>query len=179
MFPIMMPVLSPAEIVQKKEVFQKIGLLRWEDGEDHHIPQDFADMLGWKELAGIVDKVFETVDNKENTIIHCDNYGEAGAINFYSKQKFTQAVSMNADYINWYPLDEMEIKNVILVKSIYDEDKSREREREFFESVSMVGEISNEFAREKGTRVYLLENAKVSVNDILEEEISKRKNRNY
>ncbi len=150
-FPLMLPVLSPAEIIQKEEVFQKIGLLRWEDGKDHQIPQDFADMQGWKELAIMVDETFKTIEDKENTLIHCDNYGEAGAINFYSKQKYTQAVSMNADYINWYPLDEMEIKNVILVKSIYDEDKNREREKSFFDSVKLVGEISNQFAREKGT----------------------------
>src|SRR5690606_21901906 len=112
-------------IIQKKEIFQKIGLLRWEDGKEHQIPQDFADMLGWKELTGIVDKTFKTIEDKENTIIHCDNYGQAGAINYYSEQKYTQAVSMNADYINWYPLDEMEIKNVILVKSIYDKDTNR------------------------------------------------------
>jgi hypothetical protein len=174
-----LPVLTPEKIIMKKEVFEKIGLLRWEDGKNHQLPQDFADMLGWKELAEIVDKTFESIDEKENTIIHCDNYGQAGAINFYSKQKYTQAVSMNADYINWYPLDKMEIKNVILVKSIYDKDKNRDREREFFDSVTLVGEITNQYAREKGTRVYLLKNAKISVNDILKEEILKRKNNNY
>ncbi len=176
MFRIMLPVLSPSEIIQKKEIFQKFGLLRWEDGKDHQIPQDFADMLGWKELASIVDKTFETLDDKENTIIHCDNYGQAGAINFYSKQKYTQAVSMNADYINWYPLDEMEIKNVILVQNVDDDDKNREREKAFFESVSQVGEISSQFAREKGTAVYLLKGATISINDILRDEIRKNKN---
>ncbi len=178
MFPIMLPVLSPPEIIQKEEIFQKFGLLRWEDGQDHQIPQDFADMLGWKELAIMVDETFDNIEEKENTIIHCDNYGEAGAINFYSKQKYTQAVSMNADYINWYPLDEMEIENVILVKSINDEDKNREREKSFFDSVTLVGEISNQFAREKGKKVFLLKGAKISVNEILREEIKKNRN-NY
>jgi hypothetical protein len=174
-----LPVLTPEKIIMKKEVFEKIGLLRWEDGKNHKLPQDFADMLGWKELATIVDNALETIENKENTIIHCDNYGQAGAINFYSKQKHTQAVSMNADYINWYPLDKMEIKNVILVKSIYDKDKNRDREREFFDSVTLVGEITNQYAREKGTRVYLLKGAKISVNSILAQEIQERKNDNY
>ena len=171
-----MPVLTPEKIIEKKAVFEKIGLLRWENGKNHQLPQDFADMLGWKELAGIVDKTFETIDKKENTIIHCDNYGEAGAINFYSKQNYTMAVSMNADYINWYPLDKMEIKNVILVKEFNDNDKDRNREKSFFESVTLTGEITNQFAREHGTRVYLLEGAKESVNDILREEIFNKKN---
>lgn len=178
-FQYILPVLSPEAIIKKAEVFEKIGLLRWEDGQNHQLPQDFADMQGWKELAAIVDATFETIDDKENTIIHCDNYGQAGAINFYSKQKYTQAVSMNADYINWYPLDEMEIKNVIMVKDIYDEDKNRDRERAFFELVTLAGEITNQYAREKGTRVYLLKSAKISVNDILKEEIREKKNKNF
>ena len=178
-FQYILPVLSPEGIIKKTEVFEKIGLLRWEDGKNHQLPQDFADMQGWKELAAIFDATFETIDDKENTIIHCDNYGQAGAINFYSKQKYTQALSMNADYINWYPLDEMEIKNVIIVKEIYDEDKNRDRERAFFESVTLVGEITNQYSREKGTRVYVLKNAKTSINDILKEEISEKKNKNF
>jgi hypothetical protein len=73
-------------------------LLRWEDGKDHLLPQDFADMLGWKELALKVDSAYLKLPNKDNTLILCDNYGQAGAINFYTRQKL-RAVSFNADYI--------------------------------------------------------------------------------
>ena len=175
MFRIMVPVLSPPEIVEKSETFEKFGLLRWEDGRNHQIPQDFADMLGWSELAGLVDQALEKVTDKEHTLIHCDNYGEAGAINYYSKRLFRDAVSTNADYIDWYPLDAFEIRDVILVKSTYDDDPEREREREFFESVELIGQINNPYAREFGTRVWLLKGAKVSINDILREEIQREK----
>lgn len=174
MLRVILPVLSPEQILQKKELFDKVGLTRWEDGKLHDLPQDFADMLGWKELAAIVDSTFTLVDEKDKTIIHCDNYGEAGAINFYTKQNYSKAYSMNADYINWYPLDKFEIVNVILVKENSDQDKNRERERNFFENVSLVGEIKNKYAREKGTRVYLLEKAKVSVNKVLRDEIKEK-----
>lgn len=172
-----LPVLPPDMIVQKSEKFERIGLLRWEDGINHSLPQDFADMLGWSELTKIVDSAFNSIAYKENTLIHCDNYGQAGAINFYSNQNYTQAVSMNADYINWYPLDEMEIKNVILVKEGSDPDINREKEMHLFKTISFVGEIENKYAREYGTRVYLLKGAKQSINKILQEEILKRKNR--
>ena len=122
LFKFIVPVLSPEQIIEKTDSFKRIGLLRWEDGIDHSLPQDYADMLGWRELANIVDVAFDSIDDKENTLIHCDNYGQAGAINYYSNQNYTQAVSMNADYINWYPLDKMEIKNVILVKESTDQD---------------------------------------------------------
>lgn len=135
MFRVVMPFLSPDQILLKKEVFDKFNLTRWQDGKLHSLPQDFADMLGWEELASLVDSAFLLVEEKNQPIIHCDNYGEAGAINYYSTQKYTDAVSMNADYINWYPLDKFEISNVILVKDKFDDDKNRERESAFFEEV--------------------------------------------
>ena len=169
------PVMTPEEIIQHKPLFDRIGLTRWEDGKLHAIPQDFADMLGWKELAQLVDSAFQMSDDKERTIVHCDNYGQAGAVNFYSVLKEVKAYSMNADYINWYPLDQFEIKNDILVKDVWDEDVNREREKPFFEEVRYIGEIKNPFAREKGTRVFLLRNARVPVNEILRQEIKVRK----
>jgi len=170
---IALPFMSPEEIMQKKDRFDQFGLTRWEDGQLHDIPQDYADMQGWKELAAIVDSAFTLVDDKTRTLIHCDNYGQAGAINFYAKQKYSEAYTMNADYINWYPLDKFEIVNVILVKERFDDDSERKRETAFFEHVSRVGEIKNKYARENGTSVYLLEKAKVSVNKVLQEEIDK------
>lgn len=176
MFQIMLPVLSPEEIVSKSDLFEKFNLTRWEDGEVYRLPQDYADMLGWRELADIVDSAFVLIDDKENTIIHCDNYGQAGAINYYSKQKYAEAYTMGADYIDWYPIDEFEINNVILVKERSDADSLREKEKPLFENVEYVGEIKNEYAREMGTRVYLLSGAKQSINEILKAEILQRIN---
>jgi hypothetical protein len=81
---------------------------------------------------------------------------------------------MNADYINWFPLQN-EIKNAILVQEITDTDKERNRERALFEQVSKGGEITNPFAREYGTSIYALEGARVSINAILQQEIDKIK----
>ena len=174
LFPIIVPVLSPEQIVEKPEMFKTLGLLRWEDGLDHELPQDFADMLGWKELGKLVDKAFEKVDRTELTLVQCDNYGEAGAVNFYSKNTTGEALTIDADYMYWYPLDDGEIMNVILVKGPWDEDPERTRERDLVDSIELIGEITNSYAREKGTKVYLLKGAKVSVNEILREEIEKR-----
>ncbi len=98
------PNKSPEYITKHEETYRKLGMLRWEDGKDHALPQDFADMLGWKELAAKTDRVFTRIGDPERTLVLCDNYGQAGAINFYSK-KGIQAVSFNADYINWFKLN--------------------------------------------------------------------------
>ena len=174
-FQVVVPVLTPEQIIEEPDLFKTLGLLRWEDGRDHQLPQDFADMLGWRELGKLVDEAFERVENKEQTLIHCDNYGEAGAINFYSSKTYGEALSLHADYLYWYPLDKMEIRNVVLVKGAWDDDPGRERERGLFETVELIGEIENPYAREKGTKVYLLIGARQSIAEILEEEIDRRK----
>ena len=153
--------------------YKDLGLLRWEDGKDHALPQDFADMLGWKELAAKVDATYENLDDKSNTVVLCDNYGQAGAINYYSKYHL-QAVTMNADYINWVPLDE-EIKNIILVQNWDDDDKERKKEQPLFQKVSLTGRIENQYAREYGASIYQLVGAKVSINKILKSDIEENR----
>lgn len=145
---------------------------RWEDGELHDLPQDFADMLGWKELAEKVDLAYSKAPADEYTIIMCDNYGQAGAINFYTKTKGLRAVTMNADYVNWIDLSR-KIKNVILVRDAYD--AVSEREISFFEKSEEIGTITDPNAREYGTIIQLLLGAKTDINGILASEIEEKR----
>jgi 4-amino-4-deoxy-L-arabinose transferase-like glycosyltransferase len=168
------PTKSPAEIEKNNKIYKQFGLLRWEDGKDHSLPQDFADMIGWSDLAKKVDSVYSQLPDKENTLVLCDNYGEAGAINYYSKFKNINAVSMNADYINWFKLNNP-IKNVILIQEASDDDPGRTRERPWFDRIELTGMNDNPYSREEGTKIYLLQGAKVNINSILADEIQKRK----
>lgn len=171
------PTQSPAIIAANASMYKDFGLLRWEDGKDHNIPQDFADMLGWKELAGKVDSAYENIADKEHTLVFCDNYGLAGAVNYYSKSKNINAVSMNSDYVDWFPPATKELTNLILVKEVYDDDPERKKEQQLFETVKLLGEIENPYAREKGTRIYLLRNAKVPVMHYFIKDIERVKKR--
>ena len=54
--------------------------------------------------------------------------------------------------------------------------KKGEREKPWFETISLVGEIKTPYAREKGCRVYLLKGAKISIKDYFKKEIQGRKN---
>jgi hypothetical protein len=134
-------------------------------------------MLGWTELARKTDLAFDGIADKEHTLVLCDNYGQAGAINYYSRHKNIGAVTMSADYINWFPLDKKEIKNVILIQDASDDDPGRVKERQLFKTVNKVGEIENPYAREKGCAIYILIDATTSINKILKAEIAKEKNR--
>ena len=149
-------------------------VLRWEDGKDHYLPQDFADMLGWKELAFKVDAVCSKLPNMDQTLILCDNYGQAGAINYYSHNKKIKASSFNADYNDWLPLD-MNIRDVILIKEEDDEDKARKTEIPLFDSVYLADKRINKFAREQEISIYVLRGAKVNVNQRIREEMERKK----
>lgn len=167
---------APPEVIETKVArYKELGVLRWEDGKDHRLPQDFADMLGWKELAAKVDSAYSLIDDKEHSLVFCDNYGLAGAVNYYSAYKNINAVSMNADYVDWFPPASRELYNLILVKDIYDDDPERKKEQPLFEAVKLWGKIENPYARENGTRIYLLQNAKVPIMHYFVEDIARVK----
>jgi hypothetical protein len=168
------PFLSPAQIQKNSQRYKAFGLLRWEDGKDHSLPQDFADMIGWSDLAKKVDKTYSKLADKTHTLVFCDNYGQAGAINYYSTFKNINAVSFNADYINWIPLDK-EIKNIILVKEALDDDSTRTKEKPLFDSIFLAGKNDNPYSREQGTKIFLLQGAKMDINKLLAKEIEARK----
>jgi len=149
---LVLPMLSPEQVVAKEAKFKKLGLLRWEDGKDHALPQDFADMLGWKEMTEKTIKAYELipVSERKNTLILCDNYGEAGAINFYSRGKLPAAASFSADYLTWFPqLDS--VKNLISVA--IDTDSAWQKN---FGAPIYSDSISNKFAREYQKRIFVL-----------------------
>lgn len=160
------PYKSPEQIQKISKRYEKLGLLRWEDGKDHNMPQDFADMLGWSELAQKTDVAYSKLADRNHTLVLCDNYGQAGAINYYSKFKNINAVSFNADYINWIPLDK-EIKNLILIKEAEDDGSAIAKAKPLFNSVTLVGGNDNPYSRELGTKIFLLEGAKTDINKII------------
>lgn len=169
------PNKSPQYIVEHAAPYKKFGLLHWEDGKDHQLPQDFADMLGWKELAGKVDKEYSKITNKGHTIILCDNYGQAGAINYYSKNKNSKAVSFNADYINWFEL-ETKIVNLIRVKEFVENEDELKETSPFFETSVLADSIANPLAREYKTRVFVFTEAKTDINKRLKAEVDDVRN---
>jgi hypothetical protein len=125
------------------------------------LPQDFADILGWKELARKIDLAFSKAPPDEYTLINCDNYGQAGAINFYTKIKRLKAVTINTDYINWIDLSR-EIKNMILVRDA--EAGVSELKILFFEKSEAMGIINYANAREYRTIIHLLLDSKTDIN---------------
>jgi hypothetical protein len=68
------------------------------------LPEDFADMHGWPELAATVAHVYYELPaaQRDRAAIFADNYGEAAAIDFFGSQDgLPPAISGHNNYWLW------------------------------------------------------------------------------
>ena len=177
MYSIIFPNKSPEYIVSHPEKYKKYGMLRWEDGKEHPLPQDYADMVGWKELAHKVDSIYKTFPVTQQTLVLCDNYGQAGAINYYKKNPNLMAHSFNADYIDWFELDKKYV-NLIRIKEYDSTDQELKETSPYFEKSYKAGSVTNNFAREYGTTIFVFEKASININQRIKDEIIEIKQSN-
>ena len=133
-------------------------------------------MLGWHELADKVEKAYDSIPDKAHTLILCDNYGQAGAINYYAKDKRIKAVSFNADYINWFDLKK-QYANLIRVKESDGALDEMKVSAPFFDTAFISGSITDSLAREYGTTVFVFIKAKVDINKRIQKEIEAHKHK--
>lgn len=80
--------------------------VRWEDQKLHRINQNYADMIGWDELARKTASLYMALPaaEKERTIIYTDSYGIASAMSYYAKYySLPKVVSLNGSFASWAP----------------------------------------------------------------------------
>ena len=69
-------------------------------------PQNFADRFGWEELAAMMSDVYHALppEDQAKACIFTSNYGEAGALQFYSsKYDLPPVISGHNNYYFWGP----------------------------------------------------------------------------
>jgi dolichyl-phosphate-mannose-protein mannosyltransferase len=176
--PILLPIFEPAKLATfyKERHLEKTGALKWEDLKNHPLPQDFADMLGWKTITEKTAKVYNSLpqEEKNKTIIKSDNYGLCGALNFYGpKMGLPEVYSYNASFLLWIP-DTFNVTNVITVgEKMPDSTKDVLK---YFSSVSVKDELVDSFARENGSEIILWYHCNGSVlSKFLKDEIAEKK----
>jgi hypothetical protein len=126
------------------------------------------------ELAQKVDRVYSGLADPGRTLVLCDNYGQAGAINYYTT-KGIRTVSFNADYINWFELDE-QYTSLIRVKTATRNSSELKETSPYFQSSSIPDSVTNQFAREYGTTIFLFTGAKIDINSRIRQEVNERVN---
>ncbi len=160
--PIAWPFLTAEKMVEFGRNYGIESFFRWEDGEIHELPQDFADMLGWPELVDLVNDVYVTLEDKENCLIYCSNFGQAGAVDHFGKAYDLPPVHSFADsWRLWLP-DTVPASSSTL---IYVNDNLGEDVNALFTKITLIGQVEQKFARERGTLVYLCEQPRSSLSE--------------
>jgi len=129
------------------------------------LPQHFADQFGWEQMVGSVAQVYHHLrpEDEKRAAIFCQNYGEAGAIDFFGpKFELPHAISGHQNYFFWGPRDWT--GEVALVLDTNDED-----DRELFASVEDLGQVvSSPWAMpiERRMHIFLCRDLKISVQEL-------------
>ncbi|PWT73720.1 MAG: glycosyl transferase [Bacteroidetes bacterium] len=177
LIPLLLPVFEPEKLAKfyKDRHIERTGALRWEDLKDHPLQQDFSDMLGWKEMAKKMADAYNTLDSneKKQAILFCDNYGQAGAVNYYGRQyNLPLAYSDNASFFYWMP-DSLKFDNLVLLT-----DDQNEMSYPFikdFSAAVLKDSITTPFARERGSLIIVMKNGNENFKKMFAEKIEKDK----
>jgi hypothetical protein len=172
-----LPVLSYenySRYIQKTRRFIVHPLLEWDNGTQHSFSQAWADMTGWKELAGYVAKAYYSLSEEEKkncTIFGESNYGYAGAVYFYGKEYgLPEAITFHESYVFWAPDTIPKGPIIYIYSDINDLGK-------YFGNISVVGSVDNKFFREKGLKVFLCREPISDISAVYRELARKEKSR--
>lgn len=131
--------------------------LKWEDQKIHNMNQNYADMIGWDELAAKTSEGFEelSMEEQKNTIVYTDNYGEAGALDYYKKDfDLPPLVSLNSSFSVWAP-PHIVADNMIYISSVRPPNA-------IGRDIRKLNEITNPYARIRGLDIYLIKGVQKS-----------------
>lgn len=138
--PYVLPILSQEATIR---YMQAIGLEtpNAEGKRTDSLPQHFADMHGWENMASVLSKVYLSLEpeEREKTVIFGRNYGEAAAVDYYRKKyDLPTAISPHNNYWIWgCPED---IGTAIIIGGTPQEHES------FFGEVNLAAVIRSSYA---------------------------------
>jgi Dolichyl-phosphate-mannose-protein mannosyltransferase len=131
------------------------------------LPQYYADMFGWENMARTVSKVYSSLplDEQKTAVVFGNNYGEAGAIDYYRKDYYLpRAISGHNNYWFW-GLEDTSFKTIIVIGG------KKEDLFESFDSVEQAAVIKSDYAiqYENNLPVYICRRLKLPIKVIWNE----------
>ena len=136
--PFALPVL-PVEVFVRYQNALGMAPRTEERQEMGALPQQYADMFGWEEMAALVGDAYERLTPEERA--HCgifgQNYGEAGAVDLFGRRRgLPPAMSGHNSYWLWGPgSDRIDVLIII--------GGGREENARFFEEIEIVGQTTS------------------------------------
>ncbi|TNE66633.1 MAG: phospholipid carrier-dependent glycosyltransferase [Bacteroidetes bacterium] len=168
--PLSVPLFPPPQMAGycewARETLKIDMITRWEDGRQHSLPQDFADMLGWEDIGQATIQAYRLLPPGAPVLIYGENYGQAGAADFYGRQAGLPPVVSFADtYQFWLP-DSTDAQALIYINDELGSDVEA-----LFADIRAVGAIQDTFAREYGTTVYLCQQPRYDLDSFWRERV--------
>lgn len=161
--PMAMPVLPVPEFLRyQKALGQEPGSP--EGKKLTGLSQFYADMHGWENMAATVSKVYKSLpsDVQKTTVVYGNNYGEAGAIDYFSKKyPLPPAISYHNNYWIW-AFGSKPFNTVIIIGG------EKSDHLRVFEDVEEAAKIISPYAMpyENNLPVFICHNIKVNLYDI-------------
>ncbi len=124
--PMALPLLPVKTFISYSQ-FIGVGQQNSENKEMGELPQFYADMFGWEDLAKDVSDVYTALPDSEKTgtVIFAGNYGEAGALEYYSSTYDLPAVICpHNSYWFWSDPDTNKYKTIIVLGGNIEDHKS-------------------------------------------------------
>ncbi|MGB8842485.1 MAG: glycosyltransferase family 39 protein [Aliidongia sp.] len=160
--PLALPIL-PVDVFIRYQAFLGITL---SSGEHHRLsvlPQHYADMFGWRDMAEKVAAVYWSLppQDRARAVFFGDNYGEAAAIDLFGRPLgLPPAIAGHNNYYLWGPGDHDGSVIIIL-------GGSTEHYAELFGSFEVAGRIDSPYAMpyETDKPIYVLHDMKIPLQD--------------
>jgi hypothetical protein len=166
--PMALPVLPLEKTIA---YYERAGQKRsQEKSELGVLPQHFADMFGWEEMAETFAKVYQTLSPEEQAkcLIYVRNYGEAAAIDFFGKKYgLPKASCPHNSYWSWGP-PEWSGDVAIIMGTSRDPQKSIEDLKPYFQEVTSVAATSCAYCMpyENKRPIFICRGARFSMREI-------------
>ena len=131
--PFGLPIVPPQQMAKYAVAVGIKGAVTTNQGKVLSLPQDYADMLGWKEQVAAVAQVYEALppEKRNDAVLIARNYGEAGALDFYGPRHSLPRVLLPHNNLLWPPPPNP--ADVVVTLGISTNDLSR-----FFRSVRVA-----------------------------------------
>lgn len=107
-------------------------------------------MRGWRELADKTWAAYQSLpaNMRAHTLVHCTNYGQARAINYYNRARALPAAhSLNGSFLFWYPAVDS-VRAILIVDDEPDDELAPH-----FAAYRRFGAVTDPYAREQGTAI--------------------------
>jgi 4-amino-4-deoxy-L-arabinose transferase-like glycosyltransferase len=115
-FPVAVPIFPVNKTITYMQAMG-ITIKNAENSTMGALPQHYADRFGWEEMAAEVSEIYKSLppQQQNDCVVVTSNYGEAGAINYWSKNyPLPKAISQHNNYYLWGP-DKMTNNSTVIV----------------------------------------------------------------